>query len=144
MSQILKNYVRHFFQLTSIYFCATIVCGCFWLFNMFLYGTVEAEFDFFKNSVFSHTSENFCMRISSEFCLYLVHIQQILSQIHKISKPPRKKYRNFQKIEFGFDSSIEEHIKEPETTTNNRGTKTYRLHLKKMSYIVFQNSAIYN
>ena len=45
----------------------------------------------------------------------------------------------FEKIEFGFDSSIEEHVKEPETPTNNRSAKIYRRQLKKMSYIVFQN-----
>ena len=50
-----------------------------------------------------------------------------------------EKNRIFEKIEFGFDSSIEEHVKEPETPTNNRSAKIYRRQLKKMSYIVFQN-----
>ena len=41
--------------------------------------------------------------------------------------------RIFPNFKFGFDSSIKKHIKEPESTTNNRSAKAYRLHLKKSS-----------
>ena len=98
---------------------------------MFLYRTVGAEFGFFQISLFF---QQFRILLDDNYKsfspIFRVSIVDYVSDTQLI-KDIKLEDRIFQNFKFGSDSSIRKHIKEPESTTNNRSAKPYRLHLKK-------------